>query len=199
MRHKTVDIKTLKQNDQNFNVGSSEGMRLIEKSFSKFGAGRSILIDKDNNIISGNKSAEIAQKVGINKVKVVESDGTKLVVVRRADVTPDARDGRELALAENVTALINQTWNLDLLANAKDMCGGIDIEKWGLHLDKMSDGINSLGEIDMGDWEEEMILKLTFYPEIYNQVLAKLKEVNEDIAEALLQILGYYEEESDII
>lgn len=199
MRHKTVDIKTLKQNDQNFNVGSSEGMRLIEKSFSKFGAGRSILIDKDNNIISGNKSAEIAQKVGINKVKVVESDGTKLVVVRRTDVTLDSRDGRELALAENVTALINQTWNLDLLANAKDMCGGIDIEKWGLHLDKMSDGINSLGEIDMGDWEEEMILKLTFYPEIYNQVLAKLKEVNEDIAEALLQILGYYEEESDII
>ena len=38
-------IKELIQDDKNFNKGTEFGNSLIEKSFRKFGAGRSILID----------------------------------------------------------------------------------------------------------------------------------------------------------
>lgn len=53
-----IDIKDLVPDDKNFNKGSEYGNSLIEKSFSKFGSGRSILIDKHNKIIAGNKSKE---------------------------------------------------------------------------------------------------------------------------------------------
>ncbi len=39
-------ITDLKFDDKNFNKGTQYGKSLMEKSLSKFGAGRSILIDK---------------------------------------------------------------------------------------------------------------------------------------------------------
>lgn len=47
-----VKINELKTDTKNFNQGSKKGAELIKTSFSKFGAGRSILIDKNNNIIT---------------------------------------------------------------------------------------------------------------------------------------------------
>jgi hypothetical protein len=52
---KTLKIKDLIPDDKNFNKGTEFGNSLIEKSFRKFGAGRSILLDKNNRIIAGNK------------------------------------------------------------------------------------------------------------------------------------------------
>jgi hypothetical protein len=43
----TIDINDLIQDDKNFNSGTEEGQRLIEKSFDELGAGRSILIDRN--------------------------------------------------------------------------------------------------------------------------------------------------------
>lgn len=48
-----VKINTLKTDTKNFNQGSKKGAELIKTSFFKFGAGRSILIDKNNNIRTG--------------------------------------------------------------------------------------------------------------------------------------------------
>ena len=62
-------IKELIQDDKNFNKGTEFGNSLIEKSFRKFGAGRSILIDKNNRIIAGNKSVENAMSIGIEDVQ----------------------------------------------------------------------------------------------------------------------------------
>ncbi len=70
-------IKELIQDDKNFNKGTEFGNSLIEKSFRKFGAGRSILIDKNNRIIAGNKSVENAMSIGIEDVQIIESDGTR--------------------------------------------------------------------------------------------------------------------------
>ena len=51
-------VSDLVFDDKNFNKGNPFGEGLIEKSFSKFGAGRSILLDKNNRIIAGNKSTQ---------------------------------------------------------------------------------------------------------------------------------------------
>jgi hypothetical protein len=69
-------IKELIQDDKNFNKGTEFGNSLIEKSFRKFGAGRSILIDKNNRIIAGNKSVENAMSIGIEDVQIIESGYT---------------------------------------------------------------------------------------------------------------------------
>ena len=52
-KDKHIKISELIPDDKNFNKGSQFGNSLIEKSFTKFGAGRSILLDKNNRIIAG--------------------------------------------------------------------------------------------------------------------------------------------------
>ena len=47
-------IGDLKFDDKNFNRHNKEGMALLEKSLQELGAGRSILIDKYDNIYALN-------------------------------------------------------------------------------------------------------------------------------------------------
>jgi hypothetical protein len=102
------DIKTLADltpDGENFNRHTEFGQKLLEDSLRKFGAGRSILVDKDGNIIAGNSTTETAAAIGMEDVIVVPTDGKKLVVVQRTDLSLDSPEGRELALADNMTAL----------------------------------------------------------------------------------------------
>jgi hypothetical protein len=76
---KKIKITDLVQDDRNLNRGNARGKELIETSVGRFGAGRSVLIDKNNRIIAGNKTQEAAIAKGIKDVIVVETDGTQLV------------------------------------------------------------------------------------------------------------------------
>ena len=70
---------------------------MIEKSFRELGAGRIILLDRNGNIISGNKSQQAAIAAGIKRVRVIETTGDELVAVKRTDVDIDSADGRRMA------------------------------------------------------------------------------------------------------
>lgn len=116
-KNKETDIKLsdLIPDDKNFNKGSEYGNGLIEKSFSKFGAGRSILIDKNNRIIAGNKSVENAMSIGLDDVQIVESDGKRIIAVKRMDIDLDSPQGREMALADNASAKANIVFDAELI------------------------------------------------------------------------------------
>lgn len=132
-KEETVDINDLHQDAHNFNKGTAEGTRLMDKSFQELGAGRSILLDKDNNIIAGNKSQLAAIRAGITKVRVIETTGDELVAVRRTDIDINSRKGRELALADNATTQANLSWDdAELATVADDLGGGFDMSAWGL-------------------------------------------------------------------
>ena len=138
MNMETVNIEELVQDQHNFNKGTEEGARLMEKSFTELGAGRSILIDKDGNIIAGNKSQKAAMAAGIKKVRVIESDGTELIAVKRTDISIDSKEGRELALADNLTTQVNLAWdNVELASVAAEQ--GIDLPDWGLEMKDVED------------------------------------------------------------
>ena len=104
-------IKDLKFDDKNFNKHTQFGMSLIEKSLRENGAGRSILLDKDNNIIAGNGVVESAGQIGLEKVKIIETDGTEIIAVKRTDVRLNSKKGREMALADNATASADLEWD----------------------------------------------------------------------------------------
>ena len=114
------DIKDLKFDDKNFNKHTEFGMGLLEKSLNKFGAGRSILVDKDNNIIAGNGIVEAAANAGLTKTRVIETTGDELVVVKRTDVALDSAQGREMALADNATAQADLEWDEENLKSEFD-------------------------------------------------------------------------------
>lgn len=134
MKETIINIEELKQDDLNFNLGSEVGKELLEKSFRELGAGRSVLVDKDNRLIGGNKAQQAAIAAGIKKVRVIDTDGTELVAVRRTDVTLDSKQGRDLALADNSTAAANLRWDEDAIKAAQEQYG-IDAEGWGVMLE----------------------------------------------------------------
>ena len=108
-------VESLVPDNLNANKGTEYGQRLLEESLRKFGAGRSILIDKNNRIIAGNKTIENAVNAGLDNVIVVETDGNQIVAVKRKDIDLDSAKGRELALADNATGKANLSWDEDAI------------------------------------------------------------------------------------
>lgn len=117
--------------NKNFNKGTEYGDRLMDGSLRRFGLGRSILIDKNNRIIAGNKTAEKAADIGFTDVLVVEVDGNQLVAVKRKDIDLDTSKGRELALADNATGKANLSWDEKMIA---EMANKFDFnpDDWGV-------------------------------------------------------------------
>ena len=101
-----VDIDDLIQDDHNFNKGTEEGAQLIERSFKDYGAGRSVFIDRNNRLVGGNKAQKGFKGAGFRKVVIVDSDADTLVAVRRKDVDLDSKEGRDMALLDNLTTQI---------------------------------------------------------------------------------------------
>ena len=118
MENKTqTKLTELIPDDKNFNKGTVQGQVLIENSLRKFGAGRSILLDKNNRIIAGNKTVENATAIGMQNVIIVETTGDQVVAVKRMDIDLDSKLGREMALADNATAIANIEWDIDAITN----------------------------------------------------------------------------------
>ena len=53
-------LSDLTPDTKNANKGTQRGRGLLEKSLRQHGAGRSVLVDRDGEIIAGNKTVEIA-------------------------------------------------------------------------------------------------------------------------------------------
>jgi len=124
-------LEDLTPDSNNFNRHTEFGSKLLEDSLRKFGAGRSILVDKDGNIIAGNGVVETAAAIDLTDVEVVRTDGKKLVVVQRTDLRLDSPEGRELALADNMTALKGIDIDLDKVQETL----GDDLAKaWGMEI-----------------------------------------------------------------
>lgn len=142
-------IDELKPDNKNFNKHTEYGMALLEKSLRQNGAGRSILVDKDDNIIAGNGIVEAAQNAGITKTRVVEVTGDELVVVKRTDLALDSKQGREMALADNATAAVDLAWDADTLT---EVAAEYDFtpEDWGVNFDFMplDDGVEDEEETE---------------------------------------------------
>lgn len=190
MSKQLIDIEELRQDNLNFNKGTYEGEVLIKKSLERFKAGRSVLIDNDNNIIAGNKTVQAAATMGM-KVRVIETTGDELVAVKRTDIDIDSKEGRELALADNRTAQINLAWdepNLEVAA----LQFGLDASDFGLELTDNEPTAESKGEIDVGTFDTDQTLCIKLTTMQYEAVINRLKQENADLSEALLSILGYY-------
>ena len=190
MSKELIDIEELRQDNLNFNKGTYQGEVLIKKSLEHFKAGRSVLIDKDNNIIAGNKTVQAAATMGM-KVRVIETTGDELVAVKRTDIDIDSKEGRELALADNRTAQINLAWDEQNL-EAASLEFGIDPSDFGFEMTDNEPTAESKGEIDVGTFDTDQTLCIKLTTMQYEAVINRLKQENADLSEALLSILGYY-------
>ncbi len=114
-----MKLSQLTPDTRNANKGTARGRKLVRESLKRYGAGRSILLDKSGNIIAGNKTAEAAQAVGMSDVQIVKSDGSKLIAVQRTDLDINDRAARELGIADNRASEVGLDWDLDVLKEFK--------------------------------------------------------------------------------
>jgi len=136
MSEKTTKLSALTPDRKNANKGTERGRQTLENSLRNYGAGRSILIDKHGTIIAGNKTAEEAAAIGLDDIIVVETDGTKLVAVKRTDLDleHDPR-ARQLAYADNRISELDLSFDAEQIA--RDLNEGLDLS-----------GLWTAGEID---------------------------------------------------
>lgn len=120
----------IKFDKRNYRKHNDRNKELINKSLKECGAGRSIVIDNDNEIIAGNGIYEQAQKLGL-KTKVIETDGSELVVVKRTDLATDDAKRKQLAVMDNSTSDSSE-FDFELLQADFDT---EELEDWGLDVD----------------------------------------------------------------
>ena len=117
----------IKLDSKNYRVHPDKNKMIIDKSLKELGAGRSILIDSENEIIAGNGVFEQAEKQNI-KIKIVETDGTELIAVKRTDLKTNDKKRKKLALIDNHST---DTSNFDFEAINVDF-GEVELEEWGI-------------------------------------------------------------------
>lgn len=179
-----ANINELKFDGKNFNKHTEFGMGLLEKSLRENGAGRSILLDKDNNIIAGNGVVEAAGQIGLENVKIVETTGDEIVAVKRTDISIDSEKGREMALADNATSSANLEWDFD---NMLDEFEPKELENWGIS--NIKTGLKDEKEIE----NREPSIVASFITVEYADEI-KLK-IADETAELLMSDMIRYREE----
>ncbi len=127
----------IKYDQNNYRIHSAENKQLIKKSLEDCGAGRSILIDNENEIIAGNGVYEQAKKLGI-PVRVIETKGDELIAVKRTDIKTEDQKRKVLAVMDNTTSDSSE-FDIEKLEND---FGGIEL---------LDFGIEGIGDVMAGD------------------------------------------------
>lgn len=143
-------LSELIPDDKNLNKHTQYGMSLLEKSVRGHKFGRSILVDKNNRIIAGNGIVETAANIGAEDIRIIETTGDELVVVKRTDVDLDTKEGREMALADNATSSADLEWDADNIKAIEEEFE-IDADEWGVVIDD----IEEQKEASDDDFDEE--------------------------------------------
>lgn len=157
-----MELKDLKQDKRNYRKHNDRNLSLIKKSVDECGFGRSIVVDAEDNIIGGNGLVSTLDKN--TKIRLIETDGSELVVVKRTDLSTDDEKRKQLAIMDNSTSDSSE-FDLELLnvdfevPELKEM--GIDIPNIGeKELKDISDNLKQEYEVVVecsDEYEQEKI------------------------------------------
>lgn len=158
----------IKFDKRNYRKHSDGNKRKIKKSLQECGAGRSVLIDADDTLIAGNGVFEQAQAMGI-PTRVIETDGTELVVVKRTDLRTDDDKRKLLAMADNATS-DNVEWDLPNIVADFDVSVA---EDWGIDFEKSKNDKDLSNDISF-DYKLEITLSNENEQEkLYNELIGR--------------------------
>lgn len=123
-----MKIEDLIQDKRNYRKHNKKNLDLIKKSVSEVGLARSIVIDNENEIVCGNGLVSTLDKN--TPIKVIETDGSELVVVKRTDLKTDDEKRKQLAIMDNSTSDSSE-FDLESLQADFDV---EQLQDWGLDL-----------------------------------------------------------------
>lgn len=123
-----MDLKDLKFDKRNYRRHNDRNKELIKKSIEEVGYGRSIVIDAENEIVCGNGVVSQADKN--TKIKVIETDGSELVVIKRTDLKTSDAKRKQLAVMDN-SASDTSDFDMELLQEDFSVD---DLNDWGINI-----------------------------------------------------------------
>ena len=107
-------------------------MGLLERSVQEVGLARSVVVDKHDVLIAGNKTTQIAGQLGVEKVIEVETDGTELIVVKRKDLDINSPMGAKAKILDNTVSRHNYVEDAQLVAAVCETAEIMNIHTYGL-------------------------------------------------------------------
>lgn len=118
-----MELKDLKFDKRNYRRHNDKNKELIKKSINDVGFGRSIVIDSENEIIAGN--GVVSQIAKSTPIKVIETNGSELIVVKRTDLKTNDEKRKQLAVMDNSASdtsdfdieLLKEDFSIDELAD----------------------------------------------------------------------------------
>lgn len=157
METTTLPIDALIPDAQNANLGTDRGRAALSYSLETFGAGRSVLVDRNKKLISGNKTAEAAKAQGFERVLLVPTDGKTLVAVQRTDLDLDDPEARGLAFADNRVGELDLLWSPEMIQQG--IADGVDLSKLfnDGELEALMHGLSDpVAPADFAEYDEEI-------------------------------------------
>lgn len=116
---------------KSFNRGTNRGNSLLKESLRRLGCTKGLVVDKDNNVLCGNKTVSTFQELGKTKVRVIETTGDELIVVKRVDVEASSTMGMELSLVDNLISSKNLDWDTNYILEKAQEKISFDPRTWG--------------------------------------------------------------------
>lgn len=176
----------IRQDSRNYRSHNEKNKELIKKSLQECGTGRSIVIDSQNEIIAGNGIFEQAKKLNI-PIKVIESDGKELVVIKRTDLKTKDKKRKKLAIYDNSTS-DTSFFNLDLLGQdfSKEnlMSLGIDLPEINTEGLLEEDSFTHKFEEEIGDG---FTVTFVFDKKVQELILKKIKDLGKEKVTKIVQ------------
>lgn len=111
----SLSIDSLHIDPSNVRVHDERNKSTIRASLARFGAGRSIVLDKNNVVRAGNGTLEQARQAGFDEVLVIEPKPNQIVAVKRPDWSDTVatayslQDNRSTDLSRNDDAALAAT------------------------------------------------------------------------------------------
>jgi site-specific DNA-methyltransferase (adenine-specific) len=112
-----LPLAALIPDPRNARTHDARNLALIADALRDVGAARSIVVDETGTILAGNATVAAAGQAGLARVRIVETDGTELIAVRRTGLSPAQK--QRLALYDNRAAELAD-WDIDVLSSLAD-------------------------------------------------------------------------------
>jgi hypothetical protein len=114
-----MPLTDLKPDKNNARKHTPRNVAMIEDSIQRNGFGRSVLLASDGTIIAGNATVDAAVSAGLDDLMVIESDGSKVIAIKRTDVDPGSTEFYNLAISDNRAAEL-ASWDGAILASLSE-------------------------------------------------------------------------------
>lgn len=145
---KIKSIRDVRPQRRNANLHTQRGLGLLEDSIQKDGWIGAITVAADGETFDGSARVEVGAGAGFEDAIVVESDGTKPVIVKRTDIeSADDPKAQRLGIAANRVAQVDLSWDAEVLAELADSGVELDDLFSADEITELLNGVERDGEI----------------------------------------------------